>query len=130
MVSGDDLTPVPGKGNVYRIQRDGDIVGMITRQHTGQGYNGHIGLWTAITTEGEIISVRVIDHQETPGIGDKIDRSVSDWIEGFAGQSLRNTNWATTKDGGNFDAITGATITSRATINAVHGALLDLESAQ
>ena len=74
----------------------------------------------------EAIGLRVIEHKETPGLGDKIDIKKSDWIRSFEGRSLENTEesgWAVKKDGGEFDQMTGATITPRAIVNAVYKGL-------
>ena len=105
-----------------------ELSGNIMQQHTYDGYNGHIAFWVAIDRQGEIIGVRAFEHQETPGLGDKIERQVSPWIDLFTGLSLANTeaaDWALTQEGGQFDSITGATITSRASIQAVRAALLE-----
>ncbi|MPN28268.1 Electron transport complex subunit RsxG [bioreactor metagenome] len=66
--------------------------------------------------------MRVTQHKETPGLGDKIERRLSDWITGFSGKKIQSDNdshWAVKKDGGDFDQFTGATITPRAVVNAV-----------
>jgi len=93
---------------------------------TRQGYNGEIRLLIGIDEQQRISGVRVTQHQETPGLGDDIERSRSDWITEFNGlrlDSLPPEGWAVTKDGGHFDAFTGATITPRAVVNAVHKVL-------
>ena len=93
---------------------------------TRQGYNGEIRLLIGIDEQQRISGVRVTQHQETPGLGDDIERSRSDWITRFNGlrlDSLPPEGWAVAKDGGHFDAFTGATITPRAVVNAVHKAL-------
>ena len=69
-----------------------------------------------------MLAVRVTQHKETPGIGDGIDHRVSDWIFQFEQQSLARTEWAL-KPAGDFDALSGATITSRAMVGAVKEAL-------
>ena len=71
--------------------------------------------------------VRILSHQETPGLGDKIELAKSNWITSFSGKTLMNesdSRWAVTKDGGMFDQFTGATITPRAVVNAVKKATL------
>jgi electron transport complex protein RnfG len=91
------------------------------------GYSGKIKLLIAIKKNGEISAVRVISHKETPGLGNKIEIKRSDWINSFNGKSLKNTiakKWKVKKDKGIFDQFTGATITPRAIVNAVHQALL------
>ncbi|MEA2117380.1 electron transport complex subunit RsxG [Halovibrio sp. HP20-50] len=93
---------------------------------TRQGYNGEIRLLVGIDQQQRISGVRVTQHQETPGLGDDIERRRSDWITHFNGltlDSLPPGGWAVAKDGGHFDAFTGATITPRAVVNAVHKAL-------
>jgi Na+-translocating ferredoxin:NAD+ oxidoreductase subunit G len=90
------------------------------------GYSGEIKLLLGIDRGGEITGVRVIEHRETPGLGDKVDIKKSDWILGFNNKSLSNPEdgWAVTKDGGDFDAFTGATITPRAVVNQIYSTLL------
>ena len=75
-----------------------------------------------IEPNGKVLGVRVLQHAETPGLGDKIETRISDWILSFAGKlfSLENeSSWAVKKDGGQFDQFTGATITPRAVVNNV-----------
>ena len=85
-----------------------------------------------IDTKGEVLGVRVIEHHETPGLGDKIELRISDWILSFTNQvivpeSLKD--WAVKKDGGKFDQFSGATITPRAIVNQVkRSALVMLEN--
>lgn len=90
------------------------------------GYSGKIALLVAIKDNGELSGVRVVSHRETPGLGDYIDISRSDWIKGFDNISLAKYNdedWHVKKDGGKFDYMTGATITPRAVVKAVHKTL-------
>ena len=90
------------------------------------GYSGDIFLLVAINEKAEILNARVIKHQETPGLGDYIDKEKTNWIDIFQLQSLTKTNekkWAVIKDQGEFDYVSGATITPRAVINAVKNAL-------
>ncbi|NOH85020.1 electron transport complex subunit RsxG [Vibrio sp. 03-59-1] len=86
------------------------------------GYNGAIKLIVGIKADGSITGTRVLSHQETPGLGDKVDLRVSDWILGFTGKKLTEQNesdWKVRKDGGQFDQFTGATITPRAVVGSV-----------
>lgn len=97
---------------------------------THEGYSGEIRLLVGVDNERRISGVRVTEHQETPGLGDKIERRRSDWITTFNGlhlESLPARGWAVKKDGGEFNAFTGATITPRAVVNAVHQALRYVE---
>ena len=110
--------------------REGNPAGFIFDVSTEQGYNGHIGLWVAADLSGKILGVRVKDQHETPGLGDKIELDVSPWILSFNGTSLAlgDTAWHVKKDGGDFDQFTGATITPRAVVRAVHDGLARFEA--
>ncbi len=111
---------------VFRATKNGRPVAMVMDTYAPQGYNGDIGLLIAIHNDGRVLGVRVTRHRETPGLGDRIQRSKSAWITGFRGQSLnrpRPAHWAVKKDGGVFDQLTGATITPRAVVAAVKHAL-------
>lgn len=86
------------------------------------GYNGAIRILVGMDAEGVITGTRVLAHNETPGLGDKIDMRVSDWVLGFSGKTVSDNNladWQVKKDGGLFDQFTGATITPRAMVKAV-----------
>jgi RnfABCDGE-type electron transport complex G subunit len=107
----------------YNVFRNETQIGTIEPFMTRRGYNGEIGLLIALTLKSltqdrKIISVRVTHHEETPGIGDKIEPDVSSWIHQFAGKSALDTDW-TLSPKGDVDAISGATITSRAVTNAI-----------
>jgi H+/Na+-translocating ferredoxin:NAD+ oxidoreductase subunit G len=91
------------------------------------GYNAPIQLLVGLTPGGEITGVRAVSHRETPGLGDEIDIAKSNWIEQFDGKRIGDPPldaWAVRQDEGQFDAITGATVTPRAVIKAVKNTLL------
>ena len=91
------------------------------------GYSGAIKLLVCINADGSINSVRVVQHKETPGLGDWIETARSQWIFSFNGKTLESPNakgWQVKRDGGEFDQFTGATITPRAVVKAVHLCLL------
>ena len=72
--------------------------------------------------DNSIAGVRVVSHQETPGLGDKIELRKSPWILSFNGLSLENTqakDWTVKKNGGKFDGFTGATITPRSVTHSI-----------
>ena len=86
------------------------------------GYAGPIKLLIGVNIDGVVSGVRALEHKETPGIGDLIDVSRSEWIFVFAGSSLEvpdRATWGIKRDGGAFDQLTGASVTSRAVVNAV-----------
>ena len=112
---------------ILRALSNGIVVGIIVPIRTSEGYSGDIDLLVGVDNTLAITGVRVLAHKETPGLGDKIQRNKSPWIDGFLGKSLSDTQasaWAVRKDGGSFDQFTGATITPRAVIQAVYGTLL------
>ena len=114
--------PVP----VFRARRGGEPVAVVMEVTAPDGYNGDIRLLVGIWFDGTISGVRVTRHRETPGLGDPIEARRSDWIDGFRGRSLTDpaaAGWAVRRDGGEFDQFTGATITPRAVVGAVHRAL-------
>lgn len=111
---------------VFRARMNGQPVGIVLMPVIAKGYNGNIHLLIGISFDGTLLAVRVLKHQETEGIGDLIEREKSDWIDTFSGLSLENTpteNWAVKNDGGSFDQLSGATITSRGVVNAVRKSL-------
>ena len=95
------------------------------------GFSGPIRLLIGIDDQGIMTAARVLSHRETPGLGDFIDSAKSDWIGQFADKSLSapdRTLWALSRDGGDFDQVTGASITSRAVVKAVQATLLYFEA--
>lgn len=115
MVNGAELQQ---SSSGYNVFREGTQFGTIEPFTTTRGYNGRIDLLIALNSDREVISVRVTYHEETPGIGDKIELNVSGWIHQFSGRSADDTDW-TLSPGGDIDAISGATITSRAVTDAI-----------
>ncbi len=111
---------------IYRGTKNGRVTALAW-QITAQGYAGEIQALLALNPQGEILGVRVLFHSETPNLGDKVEVAKSDWILAFNGLSLGNPNidqWKVKKDGGQFDAFTGATITPRAVVKAIKQGLL------
>ncbi len=110
----------------FRARRDGDVVAVAIPVVTHHGYSGDIRLLVGVRPDGEIIGVRVLVQNETPGLGDKIKADKTDWIDGFSGRRLGDPpadDWAVKKDGGVFDQFTGATVSPRAVVGAVRTAL-------
>ena len=113
-------------GNIHIARDNGQPVAAIIPTVTGDGYSGDISMIIGINFDGTIAGVRVVDHHETPGLGDKVDLKESDWILSFNGKSLTNPTadrWKVRKEGGDFDQFTGATITPRAVISQLVNAL-------
>lgn len=111
---------------LYTLYRNGQPMAAALEVIANAGYNGDIRLLLGIKHSGEISGVRVIEHRETPGLGDDIDSDRSDWITYFNNHSLMQTappGWDVKKFGGQFDSFTGATITPRAIVLAIERAL-------
>lgn len=94
-------------------------------------YQEDIELFIAINKSGVIESVRVSNHKETPGLGDKIELSKSNWILSFNGkQKTDEKDFQVKKYGGQFDSFSGATITPQAVVESVYQALVYVETLQ
>jgi electron transport complex protein RnfG len=88
------------------------------------GYNAAIDLLVGVSPAGIVTGVRVVRHRETTGLGDAIDAAKSGWILQFDGKSsAAPAVWAVEQDDGDFDSITGATVTSRAVVGGVRNTL-------
>lgn len=112
------------------LDSEGNIAGIILPVSAPNAYTETIELLVGISAAGELWGVRVAQHKETPGLGDQIELKKSDWILQFNGKSLAlpmPEQWAVKKDGGDFDQLTGATITPRAIVTAVKKSLLYFE---
>ena len=111
----------------YLAKKNNILQAVLIESIAPDGYSGEINILTAIRSDGEIIGTRIIDHKETPGLGDYIDQKKSSWISNFDGMSLNNrtdADWRVKKDQGTFDYKAGATITPRAVIKSVKNTLL------
>ena len=105
---------------------NGEFSGIIFESIAPGGYNGSMSLLVAINRDGVVTGSRVIRHQETPGLGDKIDMKKSDWMRSFENMSFTNLekkHWKVKRDNGHFDQFTGATITPRAIVKSVKNTL-------
>ncbi len=112
---------------VYRARKHGQNVAVVIPVVAPNGYNGPIEMLVGIYRNGRIAGVRIIQHRETPGLGDAIEKQRSNWLDGFNDKSLTTPDekrWKVKRDGGVFDQFTGATITPRAVVKAIHAALL------
>lgn len=110
----------------FHIQKNTQWTGVILPWLAPEGYSGPIRGIVAIDRQGKVLGVRVTNHKETPGLGDKIERRKSDWVTQFENLSFANLEeelWKVKKDGGHFDQMTGATITPRAVVKAVRKAV-------
>lgn len=111
-VNGDSLYFYPGR-------KGDEVVGTAVETFTNLGFSGEIKLMVGFLPDGTIYDVAVLEHEETPGLGDKMDRKKSDWSVQFQGKNPDTFQLAVKKDGGDVDAITASTISSRAFCDAV-----------
>lgn len=125
-VTSADLLGTDTPVTIYRLRKSGAPVAVAIRSIAPDGYRGPLELLVAIAPEGTLIGVQVIRHDETPGLGDAFENRDAAWLERFTGLSLSNPpqqQWTVRRDGGDFDAFTGATITPRAIVKAVRRTL-------
>jgi len=108
---------------IYPARSRGVLTGLAWEVVAADGYSGSIRILVGVHPDGRVLAIRVTDHKETPGLGDGIVRKQA-WLDSFRGRGLDGVQWQVKKDGGDFDQFTGATISPRAVVKAVKGALL------
>lgn len=119
--------------NIYPAKTGDKVIGYAVESYTNDGFGGRISLLIGFTPTGEITKIVVLEHKETPGLGDKIETSKSNFSVQFEGVDPKIATLALRKDGGEVDAITASTITSRAYIDAVqraHKTFMDMSAKQ
>ncbi len=116
------IPEAPFLNKIYIAKKGSNLTAYAIQATAPDGYSGNIVLLMGIQPDGTVLGVRTLAHKETPGLGDKIETRISDWIYSFTNRkfSLENEGeWRVKKDGGQFDQFTGATITPRAVVNNV-----------
>jgi Na+-translocating ferredoxin:NAD+ oxidoreductase subunit G len=113
----------------YYAQENGEWIGTAVETFTNKGFSGKFKLMISFTSDGKIYNISVLEHHETPGLGDKIEKEKSldkntgkSWSSQFEGKDPAEFRLSIKKDGGDVDAITAATISSRAFCDAVQRA--------
>jgi electron transport complex protein RnfG len=112
---------------IFRARMNETNVAAVIETSAPNGYSGEIKMVVAVSFDGTSLGARVVWHKETPGLGDKVDLRVSDWILSFTNvpfSGVDDNRWKVKKDGGQFDQFTGATITPRAVVQAVKSTLI------
>lgn len=102
-------------------RKDGAFAGAAFEVSSKNGYGGEIRLMVGVTADGHLHSIHFLAQRETPGLGDKINGAL--FKLQFAGKPLAGPVWAVRKDHGSFDAVTGATISSRAVLEAIRNGI-------
>ncbi len=123
------ILPQGGKDSLtfYETTNQGEVVGTAIRTYTDEGFSGRFWIMVGFVNEDIISGTSVLEHKETPGLGDKMDKKKSDWSFQFKNKDLTKYKLSVTKDGGEVDAITAATISSRAFCDAVQLAYDELK---
>jgi electron transport complex protein RnfG len=125
-ITAPDLLGTTAPVTAYRMRKAGLPVAVAIRSIAPDGYRGPLELLVAIAPGGQLLGVQVIRHNETPGLGDAFENRDAGWLDKFRGLSLTKPpqqRWTVRRDGGDFDAFTGATITPRAIVKAVRRTL-------
>ena len=111
---------------IYRARKLQQPVGVVLMPLEAIGYNGPLSLVMGILYDGTISKVQVFAHNETKAYGANIHQHESDWLNIFAQHSIDTVlpdGWGVVADGGTFDQLSGATITSRGVVNAIKSGL-------
>jgi electron transport complex protein RnfG len=106
----------------FPAYKNGELVGTAVKTYTNKGFSGFISIMAGIDNEGNFSGYSVLEHQETPGLGSKMDvwfNNAEKPNQNIIGKSPATTRFSVTKDGGDIDAITASTITSRAFLDAL-----------
>lgn len=111
-----------GSLTFYPATRDGESVGTAIQTFSKNGFGGEIDLIVGFLSDGSIHAIEVIGHKETPGLGDKMESKKSNFSVQFQGKNPKDFKLIVKKDGGDVDAITASTISSRAYCDAVQRA--------
>jgi Na+-translocating ferredoxin:NAD+ oxidoreductase subunit G len=118
-------------GDIHLARKANETIAVIIPAVAPDGYSGDISMIVGVNNDGSIVGVRVVNHHETPGLGDLIELKKSSWILNFNGKSIQvpiSAQWKVKKDGGDFDQFAGATITPRAVVQQIHRVLTFVES--
>ena len=105
---------------------DNNFIGAAVETFTSKGFSGNISLMVGILADGTVNNISVLQHAETPGLGSKM--SEPSFKDQFNNKNASSFNFNVKKDGGDVDAITAATISSRAFCDAVNRALSTFEN--
>ncbi|MDR1792939.1 MAG: RnfABCDGE type electron transport complex subunit G [Bacteroidales bacterium] len=107
---------------LYFAYKGNELIGCAVKTFSDKGFGGRIKLVVGFLPNGDIKKIEVLSHTETPGLGDKMEVGKSTFPEQFLGKNPANFKLTVSKDGGDVQAITAATISSRAYCDAVESA--------
>jgi electron transport complex protein RnfG len=108
-------------GNTFFVSKqDGKVAAVAVEGRSKNGYGGDVVLMVGMSADGKLINYEVLSATETPGLGTKIASSV--FKNPLKGRALEGA-WKVKKDGGEVDAVTAATISSRAALDCIRDAI-------
>jgi electron transport complex protein RnfG len=119
------LMPQDGKDSIriHRLLKGTENSGVAIETYTDKGFSGRFSLMVGFAPDGSISNIEVLEHKETPGLGTKMALpAFKDQFKGLKLSELPGEKLKVKKDGGSVDAITAATISSRAFCDAVNRA--------
>ncbi len=108
---------------LYKAFKGDTFVGTAVKSSSMQGFSGKVVIMVGIGVDGKLINTAVLEHKETPGLGDKMSITKSAFPEQFKGKDPQSFRLEVKQDGGDVNAITAATISSRAFCDAVQKAV-------
>ena len=112
---------------IYRVYSGDEPVAALFAVTAPDGFSGPIRVLVGVAADGKVTGIRILQHRETPGYGDSIESTRSDWVLQFDGRALGDPligRWELRVDGGDFDQLTGASITPRAVLKAIREVLV------
>ena len=114
----------------YPAKRNGELIGTAVKTFSNNGFNGYIEIMAGFNPDGSIYDYSVLTNNETPGLGSKMNEWFREGGKGnVSGKTPGTTGLKVSKDGGDVDAITAATISSRAFLDAINRAAAALQGA-
>jgi electron transport complex protein RnfG len=119
------LMPEDGKDSIriHRLLKGTENSGVAVETYTDKAFSGRFTLMVGFTPDGTISNIEVLEHKETPGLGTKMALpAFKDQFKGLKISDIQGEKLKVKKDGGTVDAITAATISSRAFCDAVNRA--------
>ena len=117
---GEEMYTVPsdlGDLECFPAKKDGQLIGTAISTKTAKGFSGTFSVMVGLAPDGTVINTSVLEHRETPGLGTKMTEPK--FKDQFPGKNPGSGKLKVKKDGGEIDAITAATISSRAFCDAI-----------
>ena len=125
----DEMYRLPtGEGDsldIYPAKKDNELIGYAVNTYTNKGFSGRINIMAGFKPDGTILNIVVLEHKETPGLGTKMTDPL--FKDQFNDKNPADFTLKVKKDGGQVDAITAATISSRAFCDAIQRAYNTLQ---